>query len=347
MRMANLVRGMLVVSLLAGVASAERWSPPPDDVYMVQRGQNTLAVTMIGAPPMTADSLQLFADQNGPSARLLSVKPYVQGDEPMAIVFVMSGQEIWTGNDQFEHDPDIIFPDVLGSVERMIDALDLVHRLPEGSQAAIVTYATGAKVRMPMAPIASLHGSSFGTQRDYYNQIGSDLVSGLQVGMDELERTQVRRKLLVVLGDGTDTNSESAAPQLVELKRRAAEDHIRVAAIVYKTPLSADQNDIRRMVPDAHLVSTIDGIGADLMSVVHDATQIFYATFDISALAVWDGRAHDLALWIDGIAQDPVTLSFQDRRSHGAAWWKSWWAQLVFGFAGLGVLVALARRSVR
>src|SRR5439155_12393332 len=162
----------------------------------------SLAVT-VDAPIPPTESLALFAER-GPSARLLSVTPYAQGTEPMAVVFVMSGQEIWTGNDGFETDPNIIFPDMLGPLERAIDGLDLVHRLPAGSRASIVTYATGAQVRMPMSPIASLHGSSFGIERDYYNHIGTDLVSGLQVGMDELEHTQVHRKLLVVLGDGCD-----------------------------------------------------------------------------------------------------------------------------------------------
>lgn len=346
MRMGNVLRTIALVSLTTGVASAETVPVPTAEVTMEQRGPHTLAVTVVGESLPPANELELRADDRPQTARLLDVTPYAKGSEPMAIVFVMSGQEIWTGNTSFEHDPNIIFPDMLGPLERAIDGLDLAHRLPAGSQASVVTYASGAKLRMPMAPIETLHGASFGTQRDYYGQIGSDLVTGLQVGMDELERTQVHRKLLVVLGDGTDTDSESAAPQLLELKKRAARDNIHVAAIIYKTPLSADQYDIRRMVPGAHMVSSIDGIGADLAGVFHDATQIFYASFDIRDLPIWDGRTHELTLRSDGVDQEPVSLEFQDRRSH-SIWWKTWWAQLVIGFAGLGVLVVLARRAAR
>src|SRR5207244_1598137 len=97
MRMGNLLRGVIVASLLGGTASA--------DISMEQRGPNSLAVTVDEPIPPT-ESLALFAER-GPSARLLSVTPYAQGTEPMAVVFVMSGQEIWTGNDGFETDPNI------------------------------------------------------------------------------------------------------------------------------------------------------------------------------------------------------------------------------------------------
>lgn len=344
--MGNLLRAIALVSVASGAAAAEEARAPSADIYMQQRGPNTLDVTVVGESLPANDGLGLYADHPGPPARLVAVKRYEQGDEPMAIVFVMSGQEIWTGNDSFESDDNIRFPDMLGPLEYAIDGLDLTHRLPKGSQASIVTYASGSKIRVPMAPIELLHGTAFGTQRDYYNQIGTDLVSGLMVGMDELERTQAHRKLLVVLGDGCDTNSESAAPQLIELKKRAAKDNIHTAAIVYKTALSCETNDIARMVPTMHMMTSINGIAGELEHVLQESTQIFYASFDISDLGVWDGRPHDLTLSLDGVDQDPVTVSFQDRRSHGT-WWKSWWAQLVFGFAGLGVLVMLARRSAR
>lgn len=354
MRMGKLLSAVVVVSVVGGAASAESWTPSPSpqpQVYITQDGPR-LNVHVYGAqiPPNDAVELRVAGDPKGRTVSPLEVKPYAAGNEPMAIMFVMSGQEIWVGNNSFETDPNIRFPDTLGPLERAIDRLDLAHRVPAGSLAGIVTYATGAKIRMPLEPVDRLHGASFGVQRDYYNQIGLDLVQGIEVGLTALEATAQPRKLLVVIGDGNDTDSEKAAVRLLEQKKRAAMHGIRVETIIFKSRISDEHNDIRRFDAMPRMVLSPEALGVEIETTLLEATQIFYATFDARSLPVWNQpEPVDLVLRLNGSDLDPVTMVFPSPPSPPPAppWWKSLWMQTALGAIGIGLLVVLARRAGR
>jgi hypothetical protein len=349
--MGNLLRAVVVVSLLGGVAAAESWEPvraPSPEIWMRQDGPIVTATVYNTDIPASGDiDLSVDGDHRRHVVQPIEVKPYALGDEPMAIMFVMAGQEIWVGNNSFETDKNILFQDTLGPVEHAIDRLDLEHRLPAHSVAGIITYAQGAKVRMPLSPVAMLRGSSFGTQHDYYNQIGTDLVAGIEVGMLALQASAASRKLLVIIGDGNDTDSEAAAPKLALLKKRAAQAGIRVEALIYKSRISDERNDITRLTSRARMVLSTDALAEQLATTIADATRIFYATFDVRTLPVWNQRdAVELTMRIDGQDADTVAMRFPSLPPH-AAWWRSLWAQLVLGLAGVGALVWLARRAAR
>ncbi|HTL38031.1 MAG TPA: vWA domain-containing protein [Kofleriaceae bacterium] len=352
--MGNLLRAVVVVSLLGGVAAADSWEPahsPSPEIWMRQDGPIVTATVYNAVLPRNdAIDLSVVGDQRRHVVTPLSVKPYANGDEPMAIMFVMSGQEIWVGNDSFEEDRNIRCPDTLGAIERAIERLDLEHRVPVGSRAGIVTYANGATVRMPLQPIETLHGSSFGTQHDYYNQIGTELVAGIEVGMLALEASPASRKLLVVIGDGNDTDSDRAAPRLLLLKKRAAQAGIRVESIIYKSRFSDDHNDVTRFKSNSKMVLSAEALGVQLETSIEDATHIFYATFDVRTLPVWNRPSLvELTMRIDGQDADPVAMDFPTPPAPPAhaPWWKALWAQLVLGLAGVGALVCLARRAAR
>jgi hypothetical protein len=278
----------------------------------------------------------------------IDVKSFAEAGEPMAIVFVMSGQEVFVGNESLGVASDETFPGLLDRIEAAIDQLDLAHRLPSGSTAGIVTYDNGAKLRLPLSPIAQLHGASFGTQVDYFKAVANDLVRGVQLGLDELERSTASKKLLVVLGDGNDTNADTGTQQLAELKKRAMRAGIRVEAIVYRTEVSRDGTDIRSLVAEPRMLASRDDTARTLTNIFDEVTQIFYARFDVRDLPLWDDKEHELVVRVDGhelelespFPRPPASASSQ-------AWWKSLWAQLAFGLAAIGVLVVLARRASR
>src|SRR5690348_7997035 len=153
---------------------ANLWGPVVV-MYMLQ-GPHSVDVGVIGAQPSAR--LELFADRDDKHVvHPRSVAAYA--DEPMAIMFVMQGVERTMGNDQIVLDPNAKYQGILQPFEDVVDNLDLPHRLPRGSEVGIVTYATGAKVRLPLSPATQFHGSAFGTQQDYYQQVGSDLLRGM------------------------------------------------------------------------------------------------------------------------------------------------------------------------
>jgi hypothetical protein len=223
--------------------------------------------------------------------------------------------------------------------------MQLAKLTPGSSEATIITYSTGAQIRTPMGPIRNLAGASLGSQHDYRAQIGDDLVSGITLGMHELERSHSMRRALIVIGDGNDTNNEVAKTQLVELKHEARAQGIEMFSIIYKGELSDPANVITSMIPGSVTVNSMDGMMAQTVTIAQRLTNRYYVTFDGSDLQ-WDGRPHDLMIRLGGADLDPATVTLPGSPA-GKPWWRwfatQWFAQLGVGLLLVGGLVAIRR----
>jgi hypothetical protein len=185
---------------------------------------------------------------------------------PLAVALLVMGSELWIGNDDSTPVGDPTrYTGALKPIRAALEKAPL-KSLPTGSVGMIASYDTGTKVRFPMGPIESLEPRSAGVQRDYYGRIGSDLVSGLTQTFKELVEIDAPRRVLIVIGDGADTNNEAAKPALQELAKRAAEYHIEVHAIVYKSDLSPEETIITALDPKADTVKKADDITAKLVA---------------------------------------------------------------------------------
>jgi len=91
---------------------------------------------------------------------------------------------------------------------------------------------------------------------------------GIEIGGDWYDVIAIDAgRVLVVVGDGSDTNLETAKPRLRQLAKQAAELHIEVHAIVYKTPLSSPETVISTLDPNATTVTSTDAITGELAAV--------------------------------------------------------------------------------
>jgi hypothetical protein len=188
---------------------------------------------------------------------------------PYTVAIVFCGWEIWIGNDQIRAipaDDPSRHPGALNAIAAGLDKADLAHTAPAGSQGMIVVYADRPMIRIPTGPIANLTGEALGTQKDYYGMIGVELVGGVVLAVDQLEKAPAGQKLLVVLSDGNDTNNEQAKVQLAALKKRVATLGIEVTSIVYKSALSGDGNVIAALTDHTEIASSADALTA---AVVH------------------------------------------------------------------------------
>lgn len=179
--------------------------------------------------------------------------------DPVTLAVVMSGWEIWIGNDK---DPRVAAdaPErTPGALDRVIAAFgkaDLAHTAPD-ARAVLVTYGVGAKVRVPLGPVANLTPAAFGTQQDYHGGIGVDLLQGLDLAAQQLEAVPGRH-VLIVLGDGTDTNPEAARAQLPKLRERLEKLPVEVTAIVYRTQMSQERDFIDTLTKHVTRAATLD-----------------------------------------------------------------------------------------
>jgi hypothetical protein len=183
---------------------------------------------------------------------------------PLAVAIVFSGQEIWVGNDDFETDPNATYPGALHGIERAIDKLVL----PGGSIGTVIAYSTGAETIVAMAPAINVKSSQLGGQKKYRNKIGADLVVGVLLALDQLEKAAATRRILIVIGDGNDTDNATAKRTLAEQARRAAAAHIAVRAIILKSVLSNEAQVISTLAPDAQTISSASELDSVLPNAV-------------------------------------------------------------------------------
>jgi hypothetical protein len=187
--------------------------------------------------------------------------PKPAAPKPLAVAFVIEGWEMWIGNDVYtpEDDPSR----ELGALKPLKEAFGRL-RLPAGSQATVVTYGEKAWARQPMGPIEKVTAASFGDQKDYAGVIDRNLVAGVTLGLDELARVPDAQRLLIVIGDGTDENGETAKTALAALAKRAASEHVQVVAITYKGALSQPDNPVKELDPNMVNVNTMDALANQL-----------------------------------------------------------------------------------
>jgi hypothetical protein len=292
---------------------------PADQTNPKQKGKApSIHATIIGGPNVPVEKLSLSTTHKNQKITLKAAKlrPYTDGTETLAIALLFNGQEIWIGNDDYEGDENAKYSGVLKNLTQAIDKLQLGNVGPAGSKGIVVSYSTGADIRVPMGDLKQITGAALGSQKDYHNKIGTDLVQGITMAMAELSKVSTARKALIVIGDGCDTNNDAAKGQLKDLKEQARKQNVQLFGVTYKLqpPLSCEGNVLTTMIPTAKTVNSIDGIASELNAIVTRIADRYYVEFDgyddkIKQGLPWDGKEHELVIKIDQTELEPVTLS--------------------------------------
>jgi hypothetical protein len=234
------------------------------------------------------------------------VTPYAAGDQPIALAVAVLGQEVWMGNDDLtKADDPARYPGVLKALAKALDASKLAAVGPKGSQAAIISYGTGAAVRLPLGDLAKLRGAALGSQQTYAHAIGEDLVAGVTLAIAELSKATTARRAIIVIGDGNDTNNDAAKAQLLALKKQALSQGTELFAIVYRSAVSPEGEIVSRFARTTTVASTAN-LAAALTAIAIRLGQRYYVTFPAVDAAThqalpWDGKPHDLTIVAAGV----------------------------------------------
>jgi hypothetical protein len=275
-----------------------------------------IEATIIDGPNVPLDKFSLFeANARVPvSLKAISKREYTEGTDTIAIALVINGQEIWIGNEDVEQDPAAQYQGVLKNLTSAIDRLKLGEAGPPGSKGLIISYSTGAEIKVPMSPLKELTGGALGGQKDYRGKIGTDMVQGITLGIAELSKASTVRKALIVVGDGNDTNNDLAKAQLADLKKQAAKQNIDLFAVIYKSAVSMEGSVITTMIPTAKTVNSIEGIASEMTSIIERMKNRYYLVFPgydkkLKKGLPFDGKDHDLIIKIDQKELEPFTLN--------------------------------------
>lgn len=186
------------------------------------------------------------------------------GAPPIALAIVYAGQILAIGDADYENIPGATLPGILHSVERAIDELPL----PAGSEVEAIAYSTKPTIAMPWTPASRARGAMLGKEIDYRQFIGSDVVVGITLALDELAHRNEPRKLLVVIGDGNDTSGSLAIPALVDRKARASREGVATHAIILSMPISPKGESIDQFAEHSQTIGSAGDIPAALAAAV-------------------------------------------------------------------------------
>jgi hypothetical protein len=244
-----------------------------------------------------------------PESKQVGVAPTLPR-KPVAVAFVIEGHEMWVGNDKLELPEAERYPGALVALKETFAKVSMKDA-PPGSMAALISYGEKATVRHPMSPIAKLTAAAFGEQKHYANVIDRDLVAGITLGLDELAKTKDTQRILVVIGDGTDTNVDAAKRALTALANRAERENVRLLSFIYKGIFSPDGNPLAAFDPDLVTVNAMDAIRGELE-----------ALFSAPPPVVPSGQGIALALLVSGqevwMGNDDLLDADDPSRYHGA-----------------------------
>jgi hypothetical protein len=333
--------GILLVLGIGRSASAE---VEAQLTVVPEPGAPRIDALIMGGPLLPMQQVVL-RDPRGVLVPGAEVTDFRSGKRSIAVAVVFNGQEVWVGNDQIEPaDSPALYLGALEGIRRGVDALDLVHTTSAGSKAMLITYDDQARIRLPLGPVSRLTGAAVGTQRDYYSRIGTSLVEGTTLAIDELEHARTDKKLVIVVSDGNDTNNEAARVQFAELKKRAASDRIRVAAIIYKGQLSDPDSVITALAPNAAMVNSFEGIAEAMRDALRRETTEYTVRFPGHRLS-WDGTVQELTVQIGRDDLEPVAVQMGQPRKPAAEtpWFLRWWAQLAAGLLLVGAIIGVQR----
>jgi hypothetical protein len=310
-------------------------APPVDKIKLIQEGKK--------------GPIEIAADPNG-------FKTYVQGDETLGIVVVVEAHGVWIGNAGVveESDPGF-YPGVYKELAAAIDGLSKAG--PPGSKAAIVTYGKGAQLsEMGIVDLGNLNGAGMGTPKSLAGteptgQTNRDLVAGISEAIPVLNKLGTSRKVLVVFGDGQDTNHDQGLTQLKELgKKLGTEHHIDVYAVYLESTLEGDPNGFKALTKNVLALNGIDGLGSAVSRIVDSINDRYYVRFPGAVIAdktsfEWDEEKHTFLLKADkaeiDVAEDlrlaPKWTPPWMRKKAKFRWWL-WFLLLPVALIGLLVV---------
>lgn len=316
-----------------------------------------IEATIIGAPNLPTDKFTLVEPTSKLPFALKATgrREYVQGTETLALALVINGQEIWIGNDDIEPemgDDGKANParhnGILKDLKKALQTVPFSTAGPQGSKGVLITYADKPEVKVPMGALSNLTAEALGSQKDYYQKIGTEMVAGIRLAHAELKSVTAARKAMIIVGDGNDTNPDGAKAVLTQLKKEIGKDGIEVFAIIWKGDLSEPNNVITALDPRAQSVNNADGIGAAITSILKRMADRFYLTFPgydkkLNVGLLWDGKSHDLVLKIDKEETSPVSLTLSPIWSPPGGGGSLWWLAIVIPLVAILFIVVMVK----
>ncbi len=312
------------------------------DIDRPSLGPEDFTLEALGADP----PVQVEADE---------VVTYKESDAPMALAVLVQGNFRWMGNETYM-DPDD--PDTgtiyTGAYSGLGPAIDVLADMgPPGSQAGLYVFRDGSlDTRQPMEDASSLSGTALGSQRDYEDSIAKPFMVGLDEAWQILAEISGYRRILVVIGDGTDPRGD-----IEEDLRNAIERFQDIDAEVYTihyTPLPGEgpqgQGNMRNLGYSGHYAATSrDHLRSYAGSIASAVGSRYFVRFPGEDF-IFDGEAWEMLVEVGGreaTQQVALPVWAPPEPDEGMSWGWLWWVLAIILLVGIVVAVVILIRHKR
>jgi hypothetical protein len=309
----GVLAALLVMSGLRTVASAQvevhlttkaSDAPPGADPKDDGSDAPSIEATVINGPALPLDKLTLVQPPEGAvktpvSIKATGLKKFVEGNETLAISFLVEGHTLFMGVDEdVERDK--------GVFKFIGPALDAATNAgPPGSKGEVIIYGNSPVVKLPMGDLTAVSAAALGGLKDYQSTTTRELLAGVNQAFADLKAVTAVRKVLIIIGDGMDTNADAAKEQLKALKKDFDANKIDVFAVFYQVDgFDGDQSVVKSIAPGVKAAGSKENIAAGVAAIIATLNNRYYVTFpgyDVKNKVgfTWDGKEHAFTLKLD------------------------------------------------
>ena len=158
----------------------------------------------------------------------------------VAVAIAFEGSWGWLGNELYERS---MIDWRYGAFQHLRIGIEAAFsELPANAETAIIAYdGNHPRMALSMGRVRAQSSMAIGQQRDYEQNIASDLVLGVRMGLDELAHSAAPRKILVVIGSGNVVDVDKNPGLLAPLRAEADAAGIETVAIVLPTEYAKEK----------------------------------------------------------------------------------------------------------
>ena len=271
------------------------------------------------------------------------VVSYVDSDEPLALVVLIQGNEMWMGNTSYDEEEPLE-----GAYEGLGVALDEFSKAgPQESKGALIFYHDTVQIKQPMGELGALSGSSLGSQEGFRDNLRVSFLAGIDEAKNLLSNESGYRRALVVIGEGIG-QEEGVGAKLKQRGKELKELDVEVYTIHYKTPNTVENPGERNMTElepiESYSAVSRENFRAFASRIVKSIGARYYVDFPGEAFQ-WDGQAHELVVSVKGkqVGAPEFVLKQGPKPPPGEG--SLWWLWLLLGIAGVFALLIIVFRN--
>lgn len=181
---------------------APKDAPPPADKILAKVKSD---IPNLKAP----DFKMVYSEGETPAEEVAGfAQMFKDSADEMALLILVQGSERFMGNPSTMDDEGNPREPTEGAYEHLKPAIDALLKVgPNRTRASLLVYGKDVAIRVPMGDRGVASGESMGAVKDYFGVGEKQFKNGLEKAFELLNADAAARKILVVIGDGGDTNA--------------------------------------------------------------------------------------------------------------------------------------------